>query len=210
MSVASAALLITLFMRSPNMMMPALSSFSDFAGFALAFQLVQLPAVAGAIALAAAYPRFVHLAQSDVPSAAHKVAQRLMSICVLATYLVVGAFILFGGNLLGAIFGARYEAAGSSLWVLALSLPVVLTSQVRGYIIYVNNRPGLHVVNALVGLLAVWSIGYALIPHYSAVGAAIAYTVATFISGWLTSFLFDSTRIAGKMQFNAFLIHYPS
>jgi PST family polysaccharide transporter len=210
LSVASASLLVTFFMRSPNIMMPALSTFSDLAGFALAFQLVQLPAVAGGIALAAAYPRFVHLAQDGNRSTTEKLAQRLMSLCVLATYAVAGAFFLFGGTLLTAIFGARYQAAGSSLWVLALSLPIVLTGQVRSYLIYINNQPRLHVVNALVGIAAIWLIGYALIPRYSGVGAAVAYTVATAICGWLTSFLFDSTRVAGKMQLHAFLIRYPS
>ena len=79
---------------------------------------------------------------------------------------------------------------------------------VRGQVIFIVNRPNLHVVNALVGLAVLVPADFILIPLYGALGGAVAVAVASFASSMLTSFLFAETSSVGRLQFRR--LFFPS
>ena len=74
------------------------------------------------------------------------------------------------------------------------------SAAVRAQFIFIANRPNLHVVNALIGLVTLIPANLILIPRYGAQGGAAAVTIASLVSGILTSFLFVETSPFGRRQ----------
>jgi O-antigen/teichoic acid export membrane protein len=89
--------------------------------------------------------------------------------------------------------------------VLGVSSLFTSSGAMRGLYINLIGRSDLHVANALLGLTALLPLSWVLSQHYGALGAAISMSIACALNAIAASFLFEPTRVIGRIQLRAFL-----
>ncbi|MGH7124523.1 MAG: polysaccharide biosynthesis C-terminal domain-containing protein, partial [Stellaceae bacterium] len=183
-----------------HLMLGWLASYRDVGLYSVAFQLIQIPNVLPTIVLTTCYPRLVAL-KDEQPARYLEYLDKLLSFFSLAGWALVAAILLLGDWGVTHLFGRGFAGSGPVLLLLSVSTLVNFSGAVRGQVIFIANRPNLHVANALIGLAVMVPANLLLIPRYGAVGGAAAVVIASFVASMLTSFLFVETGWVGRLQF---------
>ncbi|HXP73389.1 MAG TPA: oligosaccharide flippase family protein, partial [Stellaceae bacterium] len=187
------------FFRITHLMLGYLSDYKEVGIYSVAFQLVQIPNILPTIVLSTCYPRLVAL-KEEHPERYREYLDKLLSFFSLAGWGLIAMILLFGDWGVMKLFGLGFAGAGPVLLLLSASTLVNFSGAVRGQVIFIANRPNLHVLNALVGLAVMVPADLLLIPRYGALGGAAAVTIASFVASLLTSFLFVETSWVGRAQ----------
>jgi PST family polysaccharide transporter len=195
------------FFRITHLMLGYLSDYKQVGIYSVAYQLIQIPNILPTIVLSTCYPRLVAL-KEEHPERYREYLDKLLSFFSFAGWALIAAIALFGDWGVTALFGRGFSGSGPVLLLLSASTLVNFSGFVRGQVIFIANRPNLHVVNALVGLAVMVPADLVLIPPYGALGGAVAVTIASFSASMLTSFLFAETSWFGRLQFRRLL--FPS
>jgi PST family polysaccharide transporter len=194
-----AMLAVLVFFRITHLMLGWLSNYREVGIYAVAFQLIQVPNILPTIVLTTCYPRLVAL-RDENPRLYAEYLDRLLSFFSFAGWGLVFVVLVGGDWGMNLLFGAKFQGSGLTLLLLSISTLCNFSAAVRGQLIFIANRPNLHVANALIGLATLLPANFALIPHYGAQGGAAAVTIASLVSGVLTSFLFSETSRFGRRQ----------
>ncbi len=193
------------FFRITHLMLGWLSGYREVGLYSVAFQLIQIPNVLPTIVLATCYPRLVAL-KDEQPARYREYLDKLLSFFSLAGWALIAAILLLGDWGVARLFGPGFAGSGLVLLLLSASTLVNFSGAVRGQVIFIANRPNLHVANALVGLAVMVPANLLLIPHYGAAGGAAAVAIASFAASMLTSFLFPETGWVGRLQFRRLIL----
>jgi len=188
-----------LFFRITYLMLGWLSGYREVGLYSVAFQLIQIPTILPTIVLATCYPRLVAL-NDEQPARYREYLDKLLSFFSLAGWALIAVILLLGDWGVTRLFGGGFTGSGPVLLLLSASALVNFSGAVRGQVIFIANRPHLHVVNALIGLAVMVPANLLLIPRYGAVGGAAAVAIASFAASVLTSFLFAETGWVGWLQ----------
>lgn len=121
----------------------------------------------------------------------------------------VSALIVLGDRLLVLVYGPSWDVVYPVLVALGVSSLFTSSGAMRGLYINLIERSDLHVANALLGLTVLLPLSWMLSQHYGALGAAIAMSVACAFNSIAASFLFEPTRLIGRVQLRAFLPRLP-
>ena len=194
-----AMLAVLVFFRVTQLMLGWLSNYREVGIYAVAFQLIQVPNILPTVVLTTCYPRLVAL-RDENPALYTEYLDRLLSFFSFAGWGLVLVVLLGGDWGMNLLFGNKFQGSGLILLLLSISTLCNFSAAVRGQLIFIANRPNLHVANALIGLATLIPLNFALIPHYGAQGGAAAVAVASLVSGVLTSFLFSETSPFGRRQ----------
>jgi O-antigen/teichoic acid export membrane protein len=189
-----------IFFRITHLMLGYLTDYREVGIYSVAFQLIQIPNILPTIVLSTCYPRLVAL-KEEHPARYTEYLDKLLSFFSLAGWSLVAAVLLFGDWGTTRLFGAGFAGSGPVLLLLSAATLCNFSGAVRGQVIFIANRPNLHVVNALVGLAVMVPADLLLIPLYGALGGAAAVAIASFAASLLTSFLFAETSAVGRLQF---------
>jgi PST family polysaccharide transporter len=193
------------FLRVTHLMLGYLSDYKQVGIYSVAYQLIQLPNILPTIVLSTCYPRLVAL-REERPERYREYLDKLLSFFSFVGWALIAAIALFGDWGVTVLFGRGFSGSGPVLLLLSASTLVNFSGSVRGQVIFIANRPNLHVVNALVGLAVMVPADLVLIPPYGALGGAVAVTIASFSASMLTSFLFAETSWFGRLQFRRLLL----
>jgi O-antigen/teichoic acid export membrane protein len=196
-----------IFYRITHLMLSWLSVYREVGIYSVAFQLIQIPIILQTIVLSTCYPRLVAL-KDEQPARYSEYLDKLLSFFSLAGWALVVVVFLFGDWGLTTVFGSDFAGSSPVLLLLSASMLANFSGAVRGQVIFIVNRPNLHVVNALVGLAVLVPADFILIPLYGALGGAVAVAIASFATSMLTSFLFAETSSVGRLQFRR--LFFPS
>lgn len=188
------------FFRITHLMLAWLADYRQVGIYSVAFQLIQIPNVLPTIVLATCYPRLVAL-KDEYPERYREYLDKLLSFFSLAGWALVAAILLLGNWGVTRLFGSSFAGSGPVLLLLSAATLINFSGVVRGQVIFIANRPNLHVVNALIGLAVMVPANLVLIPGYGAVGGAASVAIASFVASMLTSFLFPETGWVGRLQF---------
>ena len=188
------------FFRITHLMVAWLSGYREVGLYSVAFQLIQIPSVLPTIVLATCYPRLVAL-KDEQPARYREYLDKLLSFFSLAGWVLLAVILLLGDWGVARLFGPGFAGSGSVLLLLSAATLINFSGAVRGQVIFIANRPNLHVVNALIGLAVMVPANLLLIPGYGAAGGAAAVAIASFAASMLTSFLFPETGWVGRLQF---------
>jgi O-antigen/teichoic acid export membrane protein len=194
-----------IFLRITHLMLGWLSDYREVGIYSTAFQLIQLPNILPGIVLSTCYPRLVAL-KEEHPARYREYLDKLLSFFSLTGWGLVVAILLFGDWGVARVFGPGFAGSGPVLLLLGVSTVLNFSGMVRGQVIFIANRPKLHVVNALVGLAVMVPADLVLIPRYGALGGAAAVALASFAASMLSSFLFTETSSIGRLQFRRLLL----
>lgn len=194
-----AALAVLVFFRITHLMLGWLSDYRQVGIYAVAFQLIQVPNILPTIVLTTCYPRLVALRDED-PARYSEYLDRLLSFFSFVGWALVLVVLVSGDWAMKRLFGAGFAGSGLTLLLLSVSTHCNFSAAVRAQLIFIANRPNLHVANALIGLATLIPANLMLIPRYGAQGGAAAVTIASLVSGVLTSFLFVETNPFGRRQ----------
>ena len=203
-----AMLAVLVFFRITHLMLGWLSNYHEVGIYAVAFQLIQVPNILPTIVLTTCYPRLVALREEN-PARYQEYLDRLLSFFSFAGWALVLVVLAGGDWAMNLLFGAKFQGSGLTLLLLSISMLCNFSAAVRGQLIFIANRPNLHVANALIGLATLLPANFLLIPHYGAQGGALAVTVASLVSGVLTSFLFSETSRFGRRQLRRLVLPSP-
>jgi O-antigen/teichoic acid export membrane protein len=196
-----------IFFRITHLMLGYLSDYKEVGIYSVAYQLIQIPNMLPTIVLTTCYPRLVALKEEN-PERYHAYLDKLLSFFSLAGWALVVGILLLGDWGVTKLFGAGFSGSGPVLLLLSLSTLVNFSGAVRGQVIFIANRPNLHVLSALVGLAIMVPANLLLIPHWGALGGAAAVTIASFVVNMLTSLMFAETNFVGRLQFRR--LFFPS
>jgi O-antigen/teichoic acid export membrane protein len=195
------------FLRITHLMLGWLSDYREVGIYSMAFQLIQIPNVLPGIVLPTCYPRLVAL-KEEHPVRYTEYLDKLLSFFSFAGWGLVVGILLLGDWGMVRFFGPGFAGSGSVLLLLGIATLLNFSGMVRGQVIFIANRPNLHVINALVGLAVMVPADLALIPRYGALGGAIAVAIASLAASMLTSFLFAETSSFGRLQLRR--LFFPS
>ncbi len=196
-----------LFLRITHLMLGWLSVYREVGLYSVAFQLILIPSMLPPVVLATCYPRLVAL-KDEQPARYAEYLDKLRSFFSFAGWGLVAMILLLGDWGVTHLFGRDFAGSGPVLLVLSASNLVNFSGAVRGQVIFIVNRPNLHVVNALIGLAVMVPANLILIPLYGAVGGAASVAIASFALSMLTSFLYADTSWVGRLQFRR--LFFPS
>ncbi len=194
-----AMLAVLVFFRVTHLMLGWLSDYHEVGIYAVAFQLIQVPNILPTIVLTTCYPRLVAL-RDENPALYTEYLDRLLSFFSFVGWALVLSVLVSGDWVMNWLFGPKFTGSGLTLLLLSVSTLCNFSAAVRAQFIFIANRPNLHVVNALIGLVTLIPANLILIPRYGAQGGAAAVTIASLVSGILTSFLFVETSPFGRRQ----------
>ena len=187
------------FFRITHLMLGWLSGYREVGLYSVAFQLIQIPNILPTIVLATCYPRLVAL-KDEHPARYREYLDKLLSLFSFAGWALMAVILLFGDWGVTRLFGLGFAGSGPVLLLLCASTLVNFSGAVRGQVIFIANRPNLHVANALIGLAVIVPANLMLIPRYGAAGGAAAVAIASVVASLLTSFLFAETGWVGRLQ----------
>jgi len=194
-----------LFFRITYLMLGWLSGYREVGLYSVAFQLIQIPNILPTIVLATCYPRLVAL-KDEHPARYREYLDKLLSLFSLAGWALMAVILLFGDWGVTRLFGPGFAGSGPVLLLLSAATLVNFSGAVRGQVIFIANRPSLHVANALIGLAVIVPANLLLIPRYGAAGGGAAVAIASVAASLLTSFLFAETGWVGRLQVHRLLL----
>ncbi|NTW15886.1 MAG: flippase [Syntrophaceae bacterium] len=133
--------------------------------------------------------------------------QKLYNLLVLIAYLIAITIYFGSSSIIKLLFGAAYLKAGPVLAVLIWS--GVFTSLGAARVIYLTSRNWgkLELISSLFGCILNVCLNIYLIPHYGAMGSAIATCISSWFAIHVTCFIFRPLRKTGIMLTKA--IFYP-
>jgi O-antigen/teichoic acid export membrane protein len=91
--------------------------------------------------------------------------------------LTIGIFLL-GEKVIIALFGSHFLPSGKVIRIMAICLIPYFLNQFLGVILISMNREKSAVVGRIIGAVTSFCLCLILIPHLSAIGAAVAWTIA--------------------------------
>jgi O-antigen/teichoic acid export membrane protein len=104
---------------------------------------------------------------------------------LIGVALVYGAALALGGQwLVPAVFGPEQSGAAPAARVMGLVMPVMISGWVASTTNVVSGSTAIIARANVVWFLLVVPIGLSLIPHYGALGAAIAWLCAYLVFSW--------------------------
>lgn len=193
------------FFRVTHLMLGYLSDYKEVGIYSVAYQLIQIPNILPTIVLTTCYPRLVALKEENLERY-HEYLDKLLSFFSLAGWALVISILLLGDWGVTRLFGRGFAGSGAVLLLLSVSTLFNFSGAVRGQVIFIANRPNLHVLNALVGLAVMLPADLLLIPHWGALGGAAAVTIASFVVNMVTSLMFAETNSVGRLQLRRLLL----
>jgi len=195
------------FFRITHLMLGYLSDYKEVGIYSVAYQLIQIPNILPTIVLSTCYPRLVALKEEN-PERYREYLDKLLSFFSLAGWALIVGILLLGDWGVRKLFGPGFSGSGPVLLLLSASTLINFSGAVRGQVIFIANRPNLHVISALIGLAVMVPADLLLIPRWGALGGATAVTVASFTVCMLTSLMFPETNFVGRLQFRR--LFFPS
>lgn len=196
-------LLGALYFRADQFLVDSLLGAAALGVYAAAFRMFEVMLSIGFIFGNSLYPKVVS-SRGDAPL----YRQRMLGcyqLMLLPPFVFIVFVALFGDVVIGAVFGPQYTAASGALLVLACSGIFHYMSHVRAQWMTLERLNRFHIPNSLIGMAVNFSVGWALIPHYGLIGAALGNTVGVIAKEYLTSWLFPALRPAAVLQTRALL-----
>jgi O-antigen/teichoic acid export membrane protein len=165
------------------------------------------PAVLGTYAVASKYAELLRLpgtaltwvcypllAGASVAEAGQR-ARRLLRPALVVVPLAAVPLLLLTGPVMRLLYGARFDPAIAPAQVLLLGMLLGGAAGVASGFLYARGRPGLNPVAMGGGLVLTVVLDVLLIPHFGAMGAAVASTAAYLLAdGLLVVLLVTGSR----------------
>jgi O-antigen/teichoic acid export membrane protein len=148
------------------------------------------PAVLGAYAVASKYAELLRLPGTALtwvfyprlaklePSEAGAVARRMVRPALFGVLFAAIPVALLSGPVMRILYGASFGAAVTPARVLVAGMVLAGASGIASAYLYGRGTPGLNSLVLGVGLVITVALDLLLIPHFGALGAAIASTTA--------------------------------
>lgn len=198
-------LFVALFFRISHVLVAKTSGSIELGYYSIAFQLFTLLQAVPSAIMSSAYPTLVELHETsslEFDRTCRNILVGLQMVCIIA----LGGWLIVGPSVLSALFGVRSVPAFNACTALIVTSMFSYSGALRGQLIYILMSPKVHIVNATVGLAVLLPLSYWLTSKFQALGAACALSVACFVSGVLTSFLFKELRTYGVDQLWALIL----
>jgi O-antigen/teichoic acid export membrane protein len=197
-----AAFLWIAFVRVNPVILAAMANVNETAVYGAALALVLSFDLITTSLSAATFPSIVR--ERLGPDGSLSLLKRLAKAYAGLSVMFVLFIVLFGESVLKLVYGAAWDNGLPVL--IALSISTIFTSSgaVRGLYINLIGRSDIQVFNGLIGLGVLLPLSIALSSQYGALGAAVAASIACAISCIVASFLFEPTRVIGRMQLSSF------
>jgi O-antigen/teichoic acid export membrane protein len=204
----AAALVVTLFFRINVFLLERMSSLSEIAYYALAYNVLMLAAMVPNLALTGAYPRLVALSLRDRQEFERGMRWLYFAASVFGLVAFLAA-VLVVPVLLPRLFGTKfYPSVPVVLWM-CFALVFITSGSVRACYINWANLPRLHLMSAALGLLALTASALQLIPRYGAVGAGAAIAIGSAASAVASTWIFPALRGQRRSQLGGLLLLTP-
>lgn len=137
----------------------------------------------------------------------HAHLQRAMSLFVLLSYAFAAAVTLFSGAIVELLYGPPFQEAGAILSIHVWSGVFVALGVARGTWIVIEGLQRLSLLTTMSGALVNILLNLWLIPHFGAIGAAVATLVSYGFSDYLIFFLLhNKCRGISRMMSKALLL----
>ena len=165
--------------------------------YAIASKFAELIRILGMALTYVLYPAFAR----DGPEKAIARARRLLPRAGAVTACAAVPLWLTAGLVIPAFYGREFDGAIDPARIILLGLALEGVAGVVTAFLYGVGRPGLNSWGMAVGLVATVALDILLIPHYGAVGAAVAsavaYATSTLALMWLFSWVGRANRSPG-------------
>lgn len=102
---------------------------------------------------------------------------QVLALLAIVTVPPVMTLVFEGHPIVGLVFGSRYQAAASPLAILAIGMALFGFCSVLGSLWLGLQRPVVDTASTAVGMLGTVATAPVLIPHFGAVGAAVAFSI---------------------------------
>jgi O-antigen/teichoic acid export membrane protein len=203
----ASAVVVMLFFRINHLLLAGVASFDEVGRYALAFSAVQFLGLLPWAASTSLYPNLVRLHETD-PAAFRQNVGWMFWLFSLLGYLATACLMLVA-PFLEPMLSAKYHGVGAVLIAMSLNTVFTYSATARAQVINITNATHLHFISSLAGLAVLLPTSLLLIPKWGAVGAAIGVTVATFISGIVTTAFLPQVRSIARLQLRALALLPP-
>lgn len=137
--------------------------------------------------MAALYPAMSKLYQEQNSRLA-ALFPRAVKYLLLLTFPIVALILVYGNDLITALYTEEYRAAVLPLQILIISLPLLFINFPIGSLLNASNQQIRQTINIGIAMVVNVILNFLLISNYQAVGAALASLFSTlvfFVLGWL-------------------------
>jgi len=149
------------------------------------------------------HPTLVRHFQLQEREAATAIIGRSLRLFNFVTIFLVWGAVLFGGDLIIALFGDRYAGAAPTLVVLLIALSLSSSANLLGYALTAHGRPQKSlIVNCLRSAISLGA-GILLIGQYGFVGAAYAMTLSILVSAPLAWWYLQREQLPAYVPIHA-------
>jgi PST family polysaccharide transporter len=184
-----------------------IATFDEVGRYALAFSGIQFLGLLPWAAATSIYPSLVAMHEKDQAAFRQNVGWMFWLFAVLG--YVATACVVFIAPYIEPMLSAKYHGVAAVLIAMSMNIVFTYSATARAQVINISNATHLHLIAALVGLAVLVPTSMFLIPRWGAVGAAIAVTVASCVSGTLTTFFLSQIRNIAGLQLRALLLLPP-
>jgi O-antigen/teichoic acid export membrane protein len=189
---------LVVFQRSELFFLERFSSNREIALYSIAFSataaLTAIPAAIGAVLT----PSVATLVGGGEFYRIRRGFSRVLRLGLLFSLPLTGAALALGPDLLHLVYGPRYIGVGDVLLVILLTLPLIPLTGASSALLIGYGRVRAPIVVGAIAATADLGLAAILVPRFDAVGAAIANTSASIISGALM--IGFAVRLVGGVQ----------
>lgn len=129
--------------------------------------------------------------------------RKLLTLLAGLAYAVAIPLTLLSTPLVTLLFTSEYAAAGPVLRLHIWAAVFVFLGVGQSAWIINEGLTRIVLINAILGAAVNVVLNYLLIPHYGAIGCAIATVISYAVSAWLANALFPATRRMFRLQVSA-------
>ncbi|MFA5058349.1 MAG: flippase [Opitutaceae bacterium] len=134
--------------------------------------------------------------------------QEVFDLLSIIGWIVVLGLSLLGPSLIRVLFGGAYAPAAAVLVIKVWACLFLFSGSVRGQFIVLTAAAATNLTAAVVGIVVQVALAWWLIPGHGIAGAALAFVVASAVSGWMLSFALPALTPCAGVQTSALLIPF--
>ena len=205
LGLASVAMMI--YMRIDILMLRWMVGAESAGVYAAAVRLSELGYFLPVVVAASVQPAMVR-AYAGSKAGYYQFLQRYFDASALAAYALSVPITLLAPWIVRVAYGSQYAAASSVLVIHTWASIFVFLGVARGPFLINGGFTRFSLASTLAGALANVVLNLLLIPHWAAVGAAVATVGSYGIWAWLTSLLSSQVRPAGWQLTRALLLPF--
>lgn len=205
--LAVAGIVVALSLRLDQLLVRAWLGEQTAGAYFAATRLTEIALFAGTATTLSLFPPLA-AAHAKSPAAFAERLQPMFDALSALGWITAIAFTALGPAAITTLYGHDYAAAIPALAWQGWGCLFALSAGARWQFILLAAPTGLNLAAALSSLLTQIVLAGWLIPAHGATGAAMAWTVAAIVSGYVTSFLFPGLRPVVGAQTKGLLIPF--